>query len=66
MNNRMEIKKIPVDMLLEVLTEIYNSGVDYVNMVVEKGPHQDNVWIIDSQQVEEKIEEKNVNFDELI
>lgn len=60
---QLEIKKIPVDMLLDTLTELYNSGVRYVNMIVEKGPQQDSIWIVEDAKKEEV--KTNIDFEEL-
>jgi len=69
MNKKVEIKKIPLEGFIEILMQLYNSGVDYVNMIVEKDPHQDSIWINEdaSENKEEKKLEvlKNINFEEL-
>ena len=45
MSNRIEIKKIDLEAFIETLVTMYDSGVDYVNMIVEKGERQDSIWI---------------------
>lgn len=69
----LEIKKIPLQGFIDMLVELYNNGVDFVNMTVEKGDHQDSIWLTDEEQEEitpkeeKKLELKNVvDFNELI
>lgn len=33
MKNNLTIRKIPVDVLLDLLTNLYNQGVDYVDLI---------------------------------
>jgi len=66
--NKLEIKKIPLKDFIETLIDILNKDVDFVNMVVEKGDHQDNIWIIETVSEVEKVTEVNkgtINFEEL-
>ena len=65
MKNRLEIKKIHVKTFIETLMEIYNDGVEYFNMVVEKGENQDSLWVVEDVE-EENVNRKEVDFDELI
>ena len=65
--NRVEIKKIPLDGFIDMLLELYHNGIDYVNMVVEKGDHQDSIWIVDEEDSEDKEkEESKIDFETLI
>jgi len=66
--NKLEIKKVRLREFIETLMEIYESGIDYVNILVEKGNHQDSIWIvgdIDDEQKHTKINGENINFEEL-
>jgi len=66
--NKLEIKKIPLKDFIETLIDILNKDVDFVNMVVEKGDHQDNIWIIETVSEVEKeseVNKGNINFEEL-
>jgi hypothetical protein len=61
MNKTVEIKKIPLEVFIETLVTMYNSGVEYVNMTVEKGEKQDSIWIAgDDNNVNIQPEKKEV------
>lgn len=67
-NKQLEIKKIPLRGLIDMLINIYNNDVDYVNMVVEKGSLRDSIWLIENGseiQKETEIKKENVNFEDL-
>lgn len=65
--NKLEIKKIPLKQFIETLMEIYDSGLDYVNMVVEKKSNQDHIWFIEEPPKQPPMEITNdVNFEELL
>jgi hypothetical protein len=71
MNKKIEIKKIPLEAFIETLVTMYNSGVEYVNMIVEKGEKQDSIWIdgdnsIVSAQPEKKEVINNIDLEDLI
>lgn len=69
MNTKIEIKRIPLGEFIETLVGIYNSGIDFVSMVVEKGEHQDSICIVEDNFEKQKNEEDNkktINFEELI
>jgi hypothetical protein len=40
--NRPIIKKIPLDELIEILTDLYNRGVDYIDMLAPEDPTEDD------------------------
>jgi hypothetical protein len=40
--NRAIIKKIPLDDLIEILTDLYNRGVDYIDMLAPEDPTEDD------------------------
>lgn len=52
MKKKIEIKKIPLEILIEILEEIYDSGVDFINIIVEKGDTQDHIWIMQGESPE--------------
>ena len=70
----MEIKKIPLEGLIEVLLEIYNGGVDYIDMKVEQHDRQDHIWFFETASsspvppplMKELPKEENVDFESLI
>ena len=47
MENKQELrlKKIPLKVFLEALTDIYNRGVDYVDIIGTPGEEQDSIGI---------------------
>ena len=63
----MEIKKIPLEGLIEVLMEIYNSGIDYVDMKVEKHDRQDHIWFIENTSENPPVKkEESIDFESLL
>lgn len=40
--NRAIIKKIPLDDLIEILTDLYNRGVDYIDILAPEDPTEDD------------------------
>jgi hypothetical protein len=44
----MEIKKIPLEDLINILVEIYKSGINFVDMKVEKHNRQDRIWFLEN------------------
>ena len=74
-HRKIEIKKIPLAGFIDMLVDLYNSGVDYANMIVEKGERQDSIWLVNeeddaSQKEQNKMELKetnaNIDFNSLI
>lgn len=51
--NKFLINKVYLKGLLEVLTIIYLGGTEFVNIMVEKGEHQDNIYIIEEEPAPE-------------
>jgi hypothetical protein len=44
-NNEVRLKKIPLFILLEALRDVYNRGVDYVDIIGVPGEEQDSIGI---------------------
>ena len=44
--NRPIIKKIPLDDLIEILTDLYNRGVDYIDILAPEEPSEDDKMTI--------------------
>lgn len=63
--NRIEIKKIPLETFIDTLMDLYNNGILYVNMMVEKGERQDNIWIVEDDSEIQPTNVKITNFEEL-
>jgi hypothetical protein len=65
-NEKVKIIKIPLRSLIEVLLEIYNTGIDYADMFVEKGEHQDSILFVGHdfpEEEEKKVDVGSVDFD---
>lgn len=45
MNKQVKFRKIPIQLLIETLTHIYNSGADYVDIIGVHGEEQDVVTL---------------------
>jgi len=60
MNNDTVIKKIPLDQFIDVLIEIYNKGVDYIDLIGEKGDAQDKMHIVFTSEYMTKEGAKNL------
>lgn len=48
--NHVKFRKIPLKLLLDTLTHIYNSGADYIDIIGEMGAIQDVVTISVEQE----------------
>jgi hypothetical protein len=44
-DNEVRLKKIPLWVLLEALTDIYKRGVDYIDIIGVPGEEQDSIGI---------------------
>ena len=66
--SRLEIKKIPLKDFIETLVDILNNDVEYINLIVEKGNHQDNIWIVGDSESQENtvINKEETNFEDLV
>lgn len=65
----MEIRKIPLEGLIDILVEIYNSGIDFIDMRVEKRDKQDHIWFFENTSEAPPIKtekEENIDFESLI
>ena len=56
-NNEVRLKKIPLRMFLEALTDIYERGVDYVDIIGVPGEEQDSIGISVKEEYFAKEEE---------
>ena len=57
-------RKIPLDSLLNHLEELYNLGVDYIDLTAELGEDNDTIGIIFCKEY--MGEEYQTNFEEMI
>ena len=63
--NRTQIQKVPLRDFIDALVEIYNSGIESISMIVEKGDHQDSLWLIEDREDNAEIQ-RDVDFENLI
>lgn len=59
----MRIRKVPLEMFLDVLTDLYNKGVDYVDIIGILDDKQDSIGISFSKDYMN--EELQDNFDKI-
>jgi hypothetical protein len=58
------LRKIPLSILLDHLTEIYNSGVDYIDILGVNGEEQDRIGIAFNSSYMSPEEDTNLDQDE--
>ena len=76
--NKVRLKKIPLGVFIQALMDIYNTGVDYVDIIGVPGKEQDTVGIAfcdeylskdleeeTDEDIEEKIKNINLSDDDL-
>ena len=49
-DNEIRINKIPLKLFIEALTDAYNRGVDYVDIIGKAGDEQDSIGIAIKQE----------------
>jgi hypothetical protein len=67
-NNEVRLKKIPLLVLLEALKDIYERGVDYVDIIGVPGEEQDSIGISVKSEyyaTEEEDEDKPITDEDL-
>ena len=77
-NNEVRLKKIPLGIFIQALMDIYNSGLDYVDIIGKNNEEQDIVGIAfcndylsqdadeeDIENLKEKIKDINLSDDDL-
>jgi hypothetical protein len=64
MENRQEVtlRKIPVKVLIDVLTDAWNKGADFIDIIGTANDFQDNIGIAIKEEYYNK-EEEEENFD---
>ena len=68
--NRPIIKKVPLDDLIEILTDLYNRGVDYIDLLAPEDPTEDDRMTITftkeymSEEALESLTEEDLANDE--
>ena len=61
-NREVKIQKIPLDRLIETLVDLYNKGIDYIDIAGVPGIDQDRMAIVFTQDY--MTEEGKKNFGE--
>ena len=58
-NKEVRFKKISLQMLIDTLTHVYNSGADYVDIIGIQNDEQDviNIVVMDDYMTDEELEE---------
>lgn len=62
-NNNITIKKIPLDSLIDTLVDLYNQGVDYIDIEGQQGDGRDYMAIAFNKEY--MMEEAVKNFEEI-
>lgn len=57
-NNQVRLKKIPLGVFIQALMDIYNTGVDYVDIIGVPGEEQDTIGIAFCDEYLSKEEEE--------
>ena len=66
------IKKVPVDILIQILTDLYEKGINYIDIIGNEGELVTKMTISvipeyideDSEFAEQMMEEANIYYDE--
>ena len=66
MSNKVRLKKIPLDVFINALMDVYNMGVDYIDIIGIPGEEQDEIGIAFSDEYMSKEEEEQQPSDEEI
>lgn len=65
-DNQVRLKKIPLGVFIQALMDIYNTGVDYVDLLGVPGEEQDTIGIAFCDEYLSKEEEETEETDENI
>lgn len=57
--NQVRLKKIPLEIFIQALTDIYNTGVDYIDIIGVPGEEQDTIGIAFCDEYLSKEEEED-------
>jgi len=67
--NEIRLKKIPLKIFLEALTDIYNRGVDFIDIIGKHGEEQDSIGIAIKEEyfsnddiLDEEGEDREIDF----
>jgi len=65
MENRKEVtlKKIPLKLFIEVLTDAWNKGADFVDIIGTPDEYQDNIGIAINEDYYTKGDKEKMDFD---
>ena len=62
-NNEVTLRKIPLKIFLEVLTDAYNRGADYIDIIGTPNELQDNIGIAIKEDYYTKGDNEEYDFD---
>lgn len=67
MSNKVRLRKIPLSILIQALMDIYNTGVDYIDLIGKNNEEQDTIGIAFCEEYmsREEGEDNEETFDEL-
>ena len=63
--DQVRLKKIPLGIFIQSLMDIYNSGVDYVDILGVPGEEQDTIGVAFCDEYLNKDSEDDVTFEDL-
>lgn len=67
-NNKLTLKKIPIEQLVEILLKIYEDGCDYIDLSGTNDDDQDTITITTKKEYyseefsEDKLSEEDINL----
>jgi len=63
-NNQVRLKKIPLGVFIQALMDVYNGGVDFIDIIGTPGEEQDTIGIAFSDEYMSKEEEETPETEE--
>lgn len=61
MSKKVKFRKVPLELLIETLTHLYNSGANYIDILGVEGTEQDVVTIsVENEYMDEDHQEDNI------
>ena len=60
MSKEIRLRKIPLNVFIQALMDVYNTGVDYVDIIGKPDEEQDTIGIAFCEEYMSKEEEENI------
>jgi hypothetical protein len=60
MSKEVRLRKIPLSVLIQALMDVYNTGVDYIDLIGKPDEEQDTIGIAFCEEYMSKEEEENI------